>query len=234
MSSELTIVLYKPFADADDANITPEGILPQTSLEPSSMAIPLHILSLRRIASKIAKNVYSKTLKPTNREDIIRDLHKELIDWRRNMPFPLPDLHPNVPHSGSNWYDLNFYAHLAMLYRPSPLFPTLDQARVKILAEAAAMSIRLASNMHHQRRFAYNWLNLLSVYTAALSLIYAVTAQPDSLISVLRETRAIDDLELVLELFDTLSFKFKAVKNIRNMIQEIVSRYKELSSALIT
>jgi hypothetical protein len=225
-------VCSKAFSDVDDENITPEGILPQNSLEPSSMAIPLHILSLRRIASKIAKNVYSKTLKVENREDVIRDLHKELIDWRRNMPFPLPDLHANVPHYCSSWYDLNFYVHLAMLYRPSPLFPTLDQARVKILAEAASMSIRQASNMHRQRRFAYNWLNLLSVYTAALSLIYAVTAQPDSLVSVLRESRAIDDLELVLELFDTLSFKFKAVKNIRNMIQEILTRYKELSSSI--
>lgn len=197
------------------------------------MAIPLHILALRKIASDIARKVYSgrnvAAMDMQQREEVILSLHKALIDWRRSTPFPLPDIDPRVPHLCSSWYDFNFYTHLAMLYRPSPLFPTQDRARVKALADAAAMSIRQAANMHRQLRFAYNWLNLLSLFMCSLSLIYAVTAQPDNLFRVLKDTKTIDDLELALELFDTLSIKFTAAKKIRWMVEQIVARYKELS-----
>lgn len=196
------------------------------------MAVPLHILALRRIAGKMATLVYSNRrvalLDTHEREDILRSLHKELIDWRRNMPFPLPDINAQVPHLTSSWYDFNYYTHLAMLYRPTPLFPTLDQHRIKILAEAASMSIRQATNMHRQKRFAYNWLNLLSVFTSTLSLIYAVTAQPDNLAAVLEETKATSDLELSIELFTALSVKFPAAKKMQRMVDQVVKKYGDL------
>ncbi|KAH7127830.1 fungal-specific transcription factor domain-containing protein [Dactylonectria estremocensis] len=221
-----------PFVDVDEEDVTPEGIQAPNSLNPSLMAIPLHILALRRISSKMATQVYSNQrvakFSPHEREEILRSLHKELIDWRRNMPFPLPDVNTQVPHLTSNWYDLNYYTHLAMLYRPTPLFPTLDQHRIKTLAEAASMSIRQATNMHRQKRFAYNWLNLLSVFTATLSLIYAVTAQPDNLVAVLGETKATDDLELSLDLFQSLSLKFPAAKKMQRMVDQVVKKYQEL------
>lgn len=196
------------------------------------MAIPRHILDLRRIASNITKQVYGNPatirVNTPHREEIIHSLHKELIDWRRNMPFPLPDLHPRVPHLNSNWYDFNFYTHLAMLYRPSPLFPTLDEVMVKKLANAASMSIRQAHNMHRQKRFAYNWLNLLSLFTSTISLIYASTVQPQELVSYLQRAQVIDDLELVLQLFDKLNGKFAGAKNIQLIINRVLRRYKEM------
>lgn len=196
------------------------------------MAIPRHILDLRRIASKISRQVYGNQAairaNIPRRDEIIHSLHRELIDWRRNMPFPLPDVHPRVPHLSSNWYDFNYYTHLAMLYRPSPLFPTLDQVMVKKLANAASMSIHQAYAMHRQKRFAYNWLNLLSLFTATISLIYASTVQPQALVSYLQQAQVIDDLELVLQLFDKLNGKFSGAKNIQCIIDRVLRRYKEM------
>lgn len=162
------------------------------------------------------------------RKEVLNSLHKELLEWRRNTPFPLPDTNDRVPHLSSNWYDFNYYTHLALIFRPSPLFPTIDQDRLRILEEAASMSLRQAIIMHRQRRFAYNWLNLLSLFTATLSLVYSITARPESLSTVLRETKAIDDLELAIELFDTLGVKFPAAKKISGMVAEISRRYKDL------
>jgi len=220
-----------PFVDAIDGEL--EAVLDvQNTLQPSLLAVPLHILRLRRIASKISKMVYSANTaagkSQKEREEIIRLLHQELVDWRRTMPFPLPDIHPRVPQLCSSWYDFNFYTHLAMLYRPSPLSPTLNQARVKILLEAATMSIRQAMNMHRQQRFAYNWLNLLAIFTSSLSLIYATTAQPNNLVTVLKETEVVHELESAMEILETLGIKFTAAKKIRHMIGEIVERYQEL------
>lgn len=204
----------------------------QSSLQPSLMAIPLHILALRRIASKIAKQVYSNretaNLDMKERENVLYSLHKELIDWRRGMPFPLPDTNSQVPHLTTNWFDFNYYTHIAILYRPSPLLPTMNQERIKILLEAASMSLRQAFNMHQQQRFAYNWLNFLSLFTSTLSLIYATTVQPDNLVTILKETKAIDDLDLAIGLFDTFGVKFPAANNIHGMIVEISRRYKDL------
>ncbi|KAM0809246.1 putative Fungal-specific transcription factor domain-containing protein [Seiridium cardinale] len=224
-----------PFADADDENIHADGIHPGDPFKPSLMVVPLHILRLRKIASNIAKSVYSNpnssTMTTDQCNEVIRTLHKDLIDWRRAMPFPLPDSHPRVPHLSSSWFDFNYYTHLAMLYRPTPLLPTLDQSRVETLANAASMAIREAVNMHRQRRLAYNWLNLLSIFKSTLSLIYAITAQPDNLATVLTETKAIDDLELAVELFDTLSGKFVAARKIQRMFEKVVIKYKELRDA---
>ncbi|RSL59570.1 hypothetical protein CEP54_007248 [Fusarium duplospermum] len=219
-----------PFAAVDDENIKPDGIQPQTSLNPSIMAIPLHILALRRISSKINRQVYSNPDTPrltlAEREEIIRSLHKELIQWRRDMPFPLPKVDVQVPHLTSTWYDFNYYTHLAMLYRPTPLFPTLDQTRIKTLAEAASLSIRHASSMHQQGRLAFNWLNFLALYTSTISLVYSVTAQPDDLCKVLEETRATDDLRLSIELFDTLGIKFVTARKIKAIFSKIVEKYE--------
>ncbi|KAL2817956.1 fungal-specific transcription factor domain-containing protein [Aspergillus cavernicola] len=224
-----------PFVDADEDSILPDGIAPQSSLQPSIMAVPLHVLALRRIAGKISRQIYSNRqnadLSAQQREEIIHSLHQELLAWRRNMPFPLPDIHDRVPHLNTIWYDFNYYTHLAMIYRPSPLSPVLDPKRIKILEMAASMSLRQAFSMHKQRRLAYNWLNFLALFTATLSLIYAITAQPDGLPTVLRETRAINDLDLALLLFETFGTKFLAATKIWNMVDEILRRYKAIRSA---
>ncbi|KAL2858466.1 fungal-specific transcription factor domain-containing protein [Aspergillus pseudoustus] len=224
-----------PFAPADEETINPTSIPPTNPLHPPIMSVPLHILSLRRIASKISHTLYrarKNTPVPTEseRREIIHSLHEELVTWRRTMPFPLPDIHPSVPHLNTIWYDFNYYTHLAMIYRPSPLSPTLDVERIKILEMAASMSVRQAFSMHQQQRFAYNWLNFLALFTATISLIYAITAQPEGLAVTLskKETRAIEDLELALQLFGTFGVKFSAAERIGGMVGEVCRRYRAI------
>ena len=192
------------------------------------MAIPLHILALRRIASKISRQVYSPRPSQQDREAILESLHRDLIDWRRNMPFPLPDLHPQVPQMSSNWYDFNYYTHLAMLYRPSPFWPTLTPSQLNILGEAAAFAIRQGTSMHRQKRFAYNWLNLLAIFQSALSLVYAISARGVEAAAWLRSSMAVEDLVLVTELFETLSVKFPVARKLRELMQAIIAGYRNI------
>ncbi|KAJ5566698.1 uncharacterized protein N7459_010080 [Penicillium hispanicum] len=220
----------RPFVDVDDDHIKPGGIVSPSNLEPSTMAVPLHILALRRIASDIGSCVhspnYSQRQSPEAREKTIQNLHKRLIEWRRGMPFPLPDLQSKVPHLCTSWFDLNYYTHVIMLYRPSPLSPDLDLARMKILAEASGMAIRQAINLHRQNRFAYNWLNLVAIFNSALSLMYTSTARADNLSLVLDHVRAIDDLELAIELLDAFGRKFPSAKKIQGMIQAVTAKLR--------
>lgn len=229
------LLIQQPFEGVDEDLIGADRISAQCSFETSLMAVPLHILSLRKIASKISRQVYgnnvkNSTLTVQERMDVISSLHQELLAWRRSMPFPLPDIDDRVPHLNTTWYDFNYYTHLAMLYRPSPLCPISDVHRIKILETAASMSLRHAHSMHQQQRFSYNWLNFLSLFTATLSLVYAVTAQPDDLATVIRKTRVIADLDCAILLFDTMGIKFAAAKKIQTMVAEISKRYKEVSA----
>ncbi|KAL2812528.1 fungal-specific transcription factor domain-containing protein [Aspergillus granulosus] len=219
-----------PFAPADDDTIYATGITPQSTLQPSIMAVPLHILALRRIASKISRTMYPNRkaavdITPNQHAETIHSLHQDLLTWRRNMPFPLPDTHPSVPHLTTLWYDFNYYTHLAMIYRPTPTSPTMDPARVKTLENAACMALRQAFAMHQQLRFAYNWLNFLALFTCTISLIYAVTAQPGGLGLALRSTRVIEDLELAMALFERFGGKFLAARRVSGMVGEVVRRY---------
>jgi hypothetical protein len=246
MDRVVSVALGRPFAihddDIDIDGFSAEQEHPQAAAvdidaslhlgQPSSLAVPHHILALRRIASKITTQVYSirKTAQVTDaqREEILSSLHRDLLQWRQNTPFPLPDLQRGVPHLTTTWYDLNYYTHLAMLYRPSPLCPISDVRRVKILESAASMSIRQAYSLHQQRRLAYNWLTFLTLFTSTISLVYAVTAQPEDLALYLKESRAIDDLDLALQLFETLGVKFLAATKIQAMVAEIGRRYRSI------
>jgi hypothetical protein len=142
------------------------------------------------------------------------------------MPFPLPDLQSKVPHLCTSWFDLNYYTHVIMLYRPSPLCPTLDVQNMKILAEASGMAIRQAINLHRQHRIAYNWLNLVTVFNSALSLMYTATAQLEQIYLISDNSKAADDLELAVELLETFGKKFPSAKKIQNMVQAVSANLK--------
>ncbi len=55
--------------------------------------------------------------------------------------------------------------------------------------------------------------------------------QPENLVTILRETRAIEDLDIAISLFDTLGVKFPAANKIRGMVAEISRRYKDLRAS---
>lgn len=141
------------------------------------------------------------------------------------MPFPLPESQIlRVPHLSTTWFDLNYHNHVIMLYRPSPLCPVITIEKVIILADAATMSIRHVSTMHRQQRYAFNWLNLFSLFTSTLALIYAITAQPDPISSYLQQSDALTDLNLAAHLLQTFGVKFPSALKYHSMVREVITR----------
>ncbi|KAL7652476.1 hypothetical protein ACMYSQ_009757 [Aspergillus niger] len=231
MDRVVSIALGRPFA-IHDADIDVEPFTDTTTtddlIHTTNLSIPLHILSLRRIASEITTALHSPTnTHNSDRQTTLQTLHKKLLHWRRTMPFPLPPTPSPIPHLTSAWFDLNYYTHMTMLYRPSPLFPSLDEQKVKVLATAAAMAIRQAMNLHRQGRFAYNWLNLLGVFQSAVALMYATLARPDELGVVVRETKVVEDLGLVVELLRVFGRKFGVAGRLERIVGVVVGRLGE-------
>ncbi|BCR99271.1 fungal specific transcription factor domain-containing protein [Aspergillus luchuensis] len=228
MDRVVSIALGRPFAihdnDIDIDPFTDTGTTDDPN-HTTDLSIPLHILSLRRIASEITTALHSPTNTPNqDRNKTLQTLHKKLLHWRRTMPFPLPPTPSPIPHLTSAWFDLNYYTHMTMLYRPSPLFPSLDEQKVKVLATAAAMAIRQAMNLHRQGRFAYNWLNLLGVFQSAVALMYATLARPDELGVVVRKSKVVEDLGLVAELLRVFGRKFGVARRLERIVGVVVGR----------
>ncbi|KAL1305009.1 hypothetical protein AAFC00_003910 [Neodothiora populina] len=223
------------FANVDDENVLPDMILPQSTLRPSAVAVPLHILALRRICGRIFEQVYSnrnRNLTGPERDTIQQNLHQELIQWRRAMPFPLPQSKSlPIPQFSSAWFDLNYYQHVLMLYRPSPLFPVLTLEKVGFIAEASSAFISQVVTMKRQGRYAFNWLNLFSVFTATLTLIYSVTAQPEPLTTYLQRCNALQDLSHVLDLLETFGRKFPSAIKCRDIVQDVMARLESFATS---
>ena len=221
-------LFQKPFAAADDADILSDRILRHRRLTLPATAVPLHILAIRKLGGEIFQEIYSnknRDVSQTDRNAIIRKLHEKLIQWRRNMPFPLPESQAlRVPHLTSTWYDLNYHNHVIMIYRPSPLCRVITVEMVTILADASAMSIRHVATLHRQQRFSFNWLNLFSVFTTTLALIYTITAQPEPISTYLQRSDALVNLRLAAQILQTFSEKFPSALKYCNMVQDVISR----------
>ncbi|RDW66537.1 hypothetical protein BP6252_10172 [Coleophoma cylindrospora] len=221
-------VEIEPFADVDDDDLMDTDSLSQKHLALSAMAVPLHILQLRKIAGEIFHEVYTnknRHLDTMERDRIVAGLHEKLIHWRRTMPFPLPESQvPRVPQLSTTWFDLNYHTHVVLLYRPSPLFPVLNLEKVTLLASGSQSAIRHAFTMYRQQRFAFNWLNLFSLFSSVLALIYSVTAQPDALASYLQRSEALSDLRLAAELLQAFEKKFPQAWKCREILQDVLSR----------
>jgi hypothetical protein len=226
------------FSAVDDECIFPDRILPQPQLRESDLTVPLHVLALRRIASQIFDQVYSnrnRHLPTVDQKDIFSGLHTQLLEWRRTMPFPLPQCRSlQIPHTCTSWYDYNYYLHLIMLYRPSPLCPVLTLEKVDLIANASAMAIRHIEVMHNEERYSYNWITLFNVFSVALTLIYSITAQPDSLPIYLRRSDALSDLDRASRVLGNFAQKFPTVARCRNIVQGVSQRLRTLINSAHT
>lgn len=186
------------------------------------LEVTLHILKLRQIAGQILENVY--TIKTTStatdqtRHSLVNHLHHQLVEWRRTMPFPLNESQFSlVPHLTTAWFDLNYYNLVIMLFRPSPLWPVPPQENIRLVADAAAMALQQFSNLCRQQKLSFNWLNLISVFTAGLTLVF-ITTQPDWQTNYLPTREVINDLKVCRDLLTNFAQRLPPAKACVNVI----------------
>ncbi len=194
----------------------------------SYLEVTRHILTLRTIAGQILERFYSirsGVITDEQRHEILESFHEELIIWRRTMPFPL--VHSSlIPHLTTSWFDLNYYNLVIMLYRPSPLWPDPPTENLKIMTDASAMALQQFISMSQQRTLAFNWLNLLSVFTATLVLIF-ITTKPNWSQTYIDEAELIKDLKLAEVLLCTFIPKFGPAKSCVRVVRRIIRRLNQ-------
>ena len=85
--------------------------------------------------------------------------------------------------------------------------------------------------LQEQKRYAFNWLNLYTVFTATLTLIYSIVAQPQPLPTYLRRTTALEDLKIVARILAVFGQKFPSSLKCRDIVEDVIQRLEQLVDA---
>ncbi|WRT64142.1 uncharacterized protein IL334_001071 [Kwoniella shivajii] len=176
--------LSKPLAIAD-SDIDVEFPTPSPTDAPfrgrPRIEFTRHIIKLRRLGGAILSTVYSvsgeqNSLPEPDRAGIIHSLHSRLDTWLSECPLP-PDNNEekgSMIHTSHSWFLLNYHQGLCLLYRPSPLYPTMTVERLTELHQASIRCVDLYIELWHEQKVSYNLINVSMQFLACISLLYCL------------------------------------------------------------
>ncbi|KAL6230008.1 hypothetical protein BDW75DRAFT_81034 [Aspergillus navahoensis] len=174
----------------------------------SSMTIPIQVIRLRRIFSRIYRYLYSANqppLTPTELSLNLRHFRQELDDWRTTSP-----VYPPALLYSTSYFDYLHATTLLLLYRPSPRNPTPDQTSIISCGNASIAVIRSYWESYCAGKLKWIWLTLSQLYFAGITILWCLNRnfhsvneglgpiwEPDELMV----RRAIQAVVVILEAF---------------------------------
>ncbi|OCF55457.1 hypothetical protein L486_06940 [Kwoniella mangroviensis CBS 10435] len=185
----VAVTLSKPLAIVDnDIDVDLPSPLPTDEPYRGRPRIDFtrHIIKLRRLGGIILSTVYSvsgeqNSHSETERSNIIHNLHKQLDIWLSECPLSPADDENNgnsdsgsMIHTSYSWFLLNYQQLLCLLYRPSPLVPSMNEEKLKILHESSLNCVELYLNLYKANKVSYNLINISSQFLSCISLLYCL------------------------------------------------------------
>ncbi|KAL4767963.1 fungal-specific transcription factor domain-containing protein [Aspergillus nidulans var. acristatus] len=174
----------------------------------SSMTIPIQVIKLRRIFSRIYRYLYSTNQPPPNPTELsinLRHFRQELDEWRSTSP-----VYPPALLYSTSYFDYLHATTLLLLYRPSPRNPTPDQTSIISCGNASIAVIRSYWESYCAGKLKWIWLTLSQLYFAGITILWCLNRnfhsvneglgpvwEPDELMM----RRAIQAVVVILEAF---------------------------------
>ncbi|KAL4924225.1 putative C6 transcription factor [Aspergillus undulatus] len=174
----------------------------------STMTIPLQVVRLRRIFSRIYRYLYSTNQpppSPTELSHYLGHFRQELDEWRASSP-----VYPPALLYSTSYFDYLHATTLLLLYRPSPRNPTPDQTSIISCGNASISVIRSYWDSYSHGKLKWIWLTLSQLYSAGITILWCLNRnfhsvneghgpiwQPDELTM----RRAIQAVVVILEEF---------------------------------
>ncbi|PWY91769.1 guanine deaminase [Aspergillus sclerotioniger CBS 115572] len=137
----------------------------------SAMTIPLQVVRLRRIFSRIYRYLFNNQSPPPPTEVAITLSHfrQELDDWRRAAP-----VYPPALLYSTSYYDYLYATTLLLMYRPSPRNPTPDATSIVSCGDASIQVIRSYWDSYSVGKLKWIWLTLSQVYFAGITILWCL------------------------------------------------------------
>ncbi|UKZ80916.1 hypothetical protein TrVFT333_008681 [Trichoderma virens FT-333] len=155
------------FSVVDDANITPQGIVPGPP-NPRKIAT-IHFYKMTIPQTEIKRTLYERK-RPEPRNDDhpwFHDMEKTLRDWL--------DAAPEEPPWAKSWISGFYHQMRAMLYRPSPQIPQPSARAAQICYESSAATIDLAQKQIGTDNVDITWVFLLTLNLALSTLLWTIS-----------------------------------------------------------
>ncbi|KAJ5133079.1 hypothetical protein N7526_004444 [Penicillium atrosanguineum] len=148
----------------------------------SSMTIPLQVMRLRQIFSRIYRYLYSSLPRPSPQEvaTTLGQFRREVDDWRMAAP-----VYPSALLYSTSYYDYLYYTTLLLMYRPSPRNPTPDVTSIVSCGDSSIQVIRSYWDSYSVGKLKWIWLTLSQVYFAGITILWCLEQNARSL----RESR---------------------------------------------
>ncbi|CAG7968775.1 unnamed protein product [Penicillium salamii] len=148
----------------------------------SGMTIPLQVIRLRRIFSRIYQYLYSSLPRPPPQEVAITlsQFRREVDDWRMAAP-----VYPSALLYSTSYYDYLYYTTLLLMYRPSPRNPMPDVTSIVSCGDSSIQVIRSYWDSYSVGKLKWIWLTLSQLYFAGITILWCLEQNARSL----RESR---------------------------------------------
>ncbi|KAJ5683004.1 hypothetical protein N7462_006169 [Penicillium macrosclerotiorum] len=137
----------------------------------SAMTIPLQVISLRRIFSRIYRYLYSSLPCPPKQElaASLGQFRREVDEWRMAAP-----VYPSALLYSTSYYDYLYYTTILLMYRPSPRNPTPDATSVISCGDSSIQVIRSYWDSYSVGKLKWIWLTLSQVYFAGITILWCL------------------------------------------------------------
>ncbi|KAJ5758476.1 hypothetical protein N7520_005632 [Penicillium odoratum] len=144
----------------------------------SPMTIPLQVIRLRRIFSRIYRYLYSSLPRPPSHEVIatLGQFRREVDDWRMAAP-----VYPSALLYSTSYYDYLYYTTLLLMYRPSPRNPTPEVNSIVSCGDSSIQVIRSYWDSFSIGKLKWIWLTLSQVYFAGITILWCLEQNARSL-----------------------------------------------------
>ncbi|KAF7588958.1 hypothetical protein BBP40_004960 [Aspergillus hancockii] len=137
----------------------------------SAMTIPVQVVRLRRIFSRIYRYLYNNQPPPPSAEVSLTLLRfrQELDDWRRNAP-----VYPSALLYSTSYYDYLYATTLLLMHRPSPRNPMPDATSIVSCGDASIQVIRSYWDSYSVGKLKWIWLTLSQIYFAGITILWCL------------------------------------------------------------
>ncbi|KAJ5569515.1 uncharacterized protein N7459_008945 [Penicillium hispanicum] len=148
----------------------------------SAMTIPVQVIRLRRIFSRIYRYLYSGLPCPSPQEVTVTlgQFRREVDEWRMSAP-----VYPSALLYSTSYYDYLYYTTLLLMYRPSQRNPTPDATSIVSCGDSSIQVIRSYWDSYSVGKLKWIWLTLSQVYFAGITILWCLEQNARSL----RESR---------------------------------------------
>ncbi|EXJ88183.1 hypothetical protein A1O1_05112 [Capronia coronata CBS 617.96] len=195
-----------------------------------SMSIPLHVIKLRRIFSRIYQCFYRKPQpdrdgaggdRDGRLNQIILSFRKELDTWRIDAP-----VLPWAVHYSTSYFDYLYYTTLILMYRPSSFNPSPDATCVVGCGDASIQVIRAFYESYLADRIKWIPLTLCQIYASGLTLLWCVEQVVKACVSGRPSPWKVQMATLQYGI-DAASTLMKEFENRRKGVERLATKFQE-------